>query len=195
MINKLIAKEGNKSIFSFLVIAVAFAALDCEFLSFIFFALTLWFAFIYRNKKIKKDYDINDILSPVSGIVSSIDIKNRKKQIYIDVSLCDNHLLRAPKNGNFVLKKQKGVHTLLDSLKAKKLNEKATLTYSDMKVELTSSLYGTDINLNSTEALMGDKLGVFLHGQVVVEIDESKELLIKLGKKVEAGKTVIARAK
>lgn len=64
-----------------------------------------------------------------------------------------------------------------------------------MKIELISSLYGTDITLNTNEALMGDKLGVFIHGQAIIEIDKSKELLLTLNKKVEAGKTVIARAK
>lgn len=195
MLNSFIAKEGQTKVLYLFIAFFIFLVLDCEFFTFIFFVLTLGFAYIYRNKKLQKDYDISDILSPVSGKISSIDKTATKTLVYIDVSLCDNHILRAPKNGNFVVEHKKGLHTLLDSLKAKKLNEKATLTYSDMKVELTSSLYGTDINLNSTEALMGDKLGVFLHGQVVVEIDQSKELLISLDKKVEAGKTVIARAK
>jgi len=195
MIDKLIAKEGYKSVFSFLFLTIVFLIIDCEFLSFVFFALTLWFIFIYRTKKIKKDYDISDILSPVSGHISSIDKKVDKTLVHIDVSLWDGHLVRAPKNGNFIVKYQKGVHTLLDSLKAKKLNEKVILQYSDMRIELISSLYNTDINIDSFEALMGDKISVFLHGQVIIELDKSKELLVNLGNKVYSGKTVIARQK
>ncbi|RXJ90288.1 hypothetical protein CRV01_03775 [Arcobacter sp. CECT 8983] len=195
MLNSFIAKEGQNKILYLFVAFFIFLVLDCEFLTFVFFVLTIVFTYIYRNKKLQKDYDISDILSPVSGNVSSIDKQGTKTLVYIDVSLWDNHILRAPKNGNFVVKQKKGLHTLLDSLKAKKLNETATLIYSDMKIELISSLYGTDIVLNTNEALMGDKLGVFLHGQAIIEIDKSKELLITLNKKLEAGKTVIARAK
>ncbi|NVJ53174.1 MAG: hypothetical protein HWD90_05730 [Campylobacteraceae bacterium] len=195
MLNSFIAKEGQNKILYLFVAFFIFLVLDCEFFTFIFFVLTIVFAYIYRNKKLQKDYDISDILSPVSGKVSSIDKKGSKTLVYIDVSLWDNHILRAPKNGNFVIEQKKGLHTLLDSLKAKKLNERAVLSYSDMKIELISSLYGTDITLNTNEALMGDKLGVFIHGQAIIEIDKSKELLLTLNKKVEAGKTVIARAK
>lgn len=195
MFNKLVAKEGYKSIGSFFILAIVFSIVKCEFLAFVFFALTLWFIFIYRNKKLKKDYDISDILSPISGKVSSIDKKDDKTYIYIAVSLFDNHILRAPKNGNFTITHQKGVHTLLDSLKARKLNEKATIKYSDMKIQLISSMFSSNLNFCSNEALMGDKIGIFLHGQVVIEIDNSKQLLVTLDKKVLAGKTVIARSK
>ena len=193
MIDKLIAKEGYKSVFSFLFLTIVFLIIDCEFLSFVFFALTLWFIFIYRNKRIKKDYDISDILSPVSGEISSIDRKDNKTLISIDVSLLDSHILRAPKNGSFVVKQEKGVHTLLDSFKAKRLNQKIILQYSDMKIELISSLYNTDINIDVNDALMGDKLSVFLHGQVVIELDNSKNILVNIGNKLQSGKTVIAR--
>lgn len=195
MFNNLIAKEGQSKVFYLFLAFVLFLILDCEFLSFIFFALTIWFALIYRNKRLEKDYDISDILAPISGKVSTIDKRDNKTQITIDVSLCDNHILRAPKNGNFTLTHQKGLNTLLDSLKAKKLNEKAIITYSDMNLELISSLYGTDISISSNEVLMGDKLGVFLHGQVLIELDNSKEILVNIGNKVESGKTVLARAK
>ncbi|AXH11570.1 phosphatidylserine decarboxylase [Halarcobacter bivalviorum] len=195
MFNNLIAKEGQSKVFYLFLAFVLFFILDCEFLSFIFFVLTIWFALIYRNKRLEKDYDISDILAPISGKVSTIDKRDNKIQIIIDVSLCDNHILRAPKNGNFILIHQKGLNTLLDSLKAKKLNEKATIKYSDMNIELISSLYGTDISIFSNEALMGDKLGVFLHGQVIVELDNSQEILVNIGNKVESGKTVLARAK
>lgn len=195
MISQLIAREGNKSIVISLIFTIVFSVVDLEFLAFAFLALTLWFIFVYRNKKIKKDYDISDILCPVSGVISSIDKKDNKSLVFIDVSLFDNHIIRAPKSGNFIFKQQKGVHTLLDSLKARKLNEKTTLQYSDLKVEFISSLFSNDISIDTKEALMGDKLGVFLHGQVIIEIDSSKELLTSIGKKVQAGKTVIARAK
>ena len=193
MFNKLIAKEGYKSIFNFLVLTIVFLIIDCDFLSFIFFVLTLWFIFIYRNNRFIKNYDEEDIVSPISGTISSIDIKKDKKLIYIDVSLFDNHILRAVKSGDFTVKTTRGTYTLLDSLKAKKLNEKIEIKYKDIKVELITSLFSNTTEIFETSALKGDKLAVFLNGQVVVELDNSKELLVNIGNNLHSGKTVIAR--
>ncbi len=193
MLNKLIAKEGYKSIFSFLILTIVFLIIDCDFLSFVFFALTLWFIFIYRNNRFIKNYEEEDIVSPISGRISSIDIKKDKKLIYIDVSLLDNHILRAVKSGDFTVETTRGTYTLLDSLKAKKLNEKIEIKYKDIKVELIASLFSNRTEIFETSALKGDKLAVFLNGQVVIELDNSKELLVNIGNKLNSGKTVIAR--
>ncbi|RXK11949.1 hypothetical protein CP965_12285 [Halarcobacter mediterraneus] len=193
MLNKLIAKEGYKSIFSFLILTIVFLIIDCDFLSFVLFALTLWFIFIYRNNRFIKNYDEEDIVSPISGRISSIDIKKDKKLIYIDVSLFDNHILRAVKSGDFTVKTTRGTYTFLDSLKAKKLNEKIEIKYKDIKIELITSLFSNRTEIFESSALKGDKLAVFLNGQVVIELDNSKELLVNIGNKLHSGKTVIAR--
>lgn len=195
MFNKLIAKEGHNSIFGFLVLTIVFLIIDCNFLSFIFFALTLWFIFIYRNNRFIKKYDEEDIVSPISGTISSIDTKENKKKIYIDVSLLDNHILSAAKSGKYTVDIIRGVYTFLDSLKAKILNEKIIIKYDDVKIELISSLFSNRTQVSEIGNLKGDKLGVFLHGQVIVELDDKKELLVNIGSKLYSGKTVIARNK
>jgi len=193
MFNKIIAKEGYKSVFSFLILTIFFVIIDCDFLSFIFFALILWFAFIYRNNRFIKNYDEIDIVSPVSGKVSAIDIKDNRKLIYIDVSLLNNHILRSPKSGEFKVETTRGVYTFLDSLKAKKLNEKTMIQYDDMKIELICSLFCNRVEISQTNAFKGDKLAVFLHGQIVLELDNSKDLLVNIGSQLQSGRTVIAR--
>lgn len=195
MLYKLIAKEGHKTILVFLGLFIIFSIIDCDFFGFIFFALTLWFIFIYRNKKIKKDYDENDLISPISGKITSIDKRDNKKIIHVEVSLFDNHTIRAIKTGNFTVKVLKGVNVLLNSFKAKKLNQKFVINYEDIKLEFINSLFSNDSNIKSGFALKGDILGVFLQGQVVIELDDEKELLVNIGNKLQSGKTVLARIK
>lgn len=197
MFDSIIAKEGQKSILITFGVMIVFIMLECGLLTFLSFVLMLSLMYIYRYKYI--DYRIfreDDYYAPISGKVSAIDVKNFKKSIYIDVNLCNSHILRNLESGNCKLTIKRGLNLFLSTLKAKKLNENAKFEYTNSTMELFSSLYNPELNINIKEnSLKGEKIGVFLQGQVIVTFNDDIETLVKIGDKVISGKTLIASKK
>jgi len=193
MFDSIIAKEGQKSILVAFIAMLVFILAGCGFLAFISFALILIFIFLYRNNTLKIDSKPEDILSPISGRVSAIDIKDGNKLVYIDVSLCDSHILRALEDGEFKVTNKRGLNLPLSTFKAKVLNEKATIEFENSSLELISSMCNSTINIvENTDLLKGDRIGVLLQGQVIITIKPELELQSKIGDKVESGISVIA---
>ena len=193
MFDSIIAKEGQKSILVAFIAMLVFILAECGFLAFISFALVVIFIFIYRNNALKINSNPTDILSPISGVISAIDIRGRNKLIYIDVSLCNSHILRALEDGEFKVTNKRGLNLSLSTFKANVLNEKATIEFKNSSLELISSMCNTSINIKeNVNSLKGERIGVFLQGQVIVTIKPELELLANIGDKVESGITVIA---
>ncbi|WP_072680072.1 phosphatidylserine decarboxylase [Arcobacter sp. LA11] len=193
MFDSIIAKEGQKSIFLAFIAMLVFILAECSFLAFISFALVLIFIFIYRNNALKTNSNSNGILSPISGVVSAIDVKDRNKLIYIDVSLCNTHILRALEDGAFKLSYKRGLNLFLSTFKAKVLNEKATIEFENSTMELISSMCNTTIDIKeNNNSLKGERIGVFLQGQIIVTIKPEFELSVKIGDKLESGVSIIA---
>lgn len=193
MFDSIIAKEGQKSILVAFIAMLVFILAGCSFLAFVSFALILVFIFLYRNNTLKINSTPLEILSPISGTVSAIDIRDKIKLIHIDVSLCNSHILRALEDGGFKVTNKRGLNLSLSTFKAKVLNEKAKIEFENTSLELISSTCNSSIDIKeNNNSLKGDRIGVFLQGQVIVTIKPELELSVKIGDKVESGISVIA---
>ncbi len=193
MFDSVVAKEGQK------VIVIAFFAMivsiliGCGFLVTLFFVATLFLIFIFRNKDISFNNNNSDIVSPISGIVTAIDSYDDKKEIYIDVSLCNNHILRAVQDGDCKITNKRGLNLILNSYKAKKLNEKAIIEFKDATIKLCSSIFNKSIDITKTQDLRKcEKFGVFLQGQISVIVDNTNDIVVKIGDKVNSGESTLA---
>jgi phosphatidylserine decarboxylase len=189
MFDNIVAKEGHKKILFGFITFLIFVIIECGFLAFLSFASVVFFIYAYRYKYIDvKTLKEDEVYAPISGRVSAIDIKDLKKKIYIDVSLCNSHILRSLDSGETKVSIKRGLNLCASSFKSKKLNEKASIEYKNSSLELLSSVFNDSINID-------EKIGTFLQGQVVVVLDKDYESTITIGQKVESGQTVLARVK
>ena len=197
MFDSIIAKEGQKTILITFIVMIIFILLECGFLTFISFVLILSLAYIYRYKYIDyRTFKENEYYAPISGTISAIDVKNFKKSIYIDVNLCDSHILRTLESGNCKVTIKRGLNLLLSTLKAKELNENAKIEYQNSTMELFSSMYNPSLCVDIKDNILkGEKIGIFLQGQVVITFDKEIDTLVKIGDKVISGRTLIATKK
>ncbi len=194
MFNSVIAKEGQKSILIVFIIMIIFILLEYSYLAFLSFTCTLVFIFIYRNVNVKIKYTASEIVAPISGLITAIDVKNNEKTIYINVSLCNNHILRALEAGFCKVSIKRGLNLPLLSFKSKKLNENALIEFSNSTIKLISSMCTPDIKISKEENLLqNEKMGVFLQGEVIVTLNNNITLLSKIGDKVHSGITILAK--
>ncbi|WP_421716040.1 phosphatidylserine decarboxylase [Arcobacter arenosus] len=194
MFDNMIAKEGYQKILVAFIAFLFFTILECGLLAFISFASFIFFIYAYRYKYIDLNtLEKNKIYAPISGKISAIDVKDFKKIIYIDVSLCDSHILRSLDSGLTKTQIRYGLNLVLSSLKAKKLNSQAIFEYKDTRMQIVSSLFNDSIEIEKKdEFIKGEKIGTFLNGQVIITLDESYETDLKIGQKVESGITILA---
>jgi hypothetical protein len=185
----MILKEGYKSIAIALVLTIILFAIDCEFLGFIGVVVTAFITYSYRNAIvgfIPKDDTL--IISPIAGKVTSIDKDETTYKVYIDVGLCDTHLLNAPKSASFeIIKKVHGLHLCHNTLKAKEFNTQSILGFDDIKLHLLSGICNKEYEFSTKkDVLIGERIGLFFHGVICVEIPKSNyELNISLGEKLQ----------
>ncbi|MCK5294976.1 MAG: hypothetical protein KAJ49_10005 [Arcobacteraceae bacterium] len=189
--NQIILKEGFNSIAIVFVVSLFLLIFVSDFLGNLGFLITFVLLFIYRNPSRNSYITHNDIISPVDGRVSAIDITHNKYKIYIDVSLCDTHILRAPISSKFKVKsKINGLNLNSSTFKAKILNTQAVLKFDDIKVKLVSGVCNSDIILYKyNKVKVSQDIGLFLNGVVIVEIPREKELKISINDKVYSGIT------
>lgn len=195
MFDSIIAKEGQKSVLIAFIAVIIFILLDCGFLTFISFVIMISLMYIYRYKYMDfKSFKKNEIIAPISGTISAIDVKDLKKSIYIDVSLCNSHILRSLESGDCKINIKRGLNLFLESFKSKVLNEQAKLEYSNSYMELYSSIYNSSIEISKKKNFeKGEKIGTFLQGQVVVTLNEEFTTLVKIGDKITSGQTLLAK--
>ena len=186
----MILQGGYKSIIISIVISLVFFAIDCEFLGFIGLIVTVFITYSYRDPIIgfiPKDDDI--VMSPIEGKITTIDQKNHNYEVYIDVSLCDASILRAPKNVQTLsIKQLHGMHFCHHTLKAKEFNSQAKILVDDIVVELLAGICNKNFVFDTVkEVRTGDRIGLFFHGVAKIIIPMEKyNLDAKLMSKVTA---------
>lgn len=197
MFDNIVAKEGHKKILVAFIAFLFFVIIECGVLAFVSFAAFTFLIYAYRYKYLDiKALEEDKIYAPISGKVSAIDVKDFKKSIYIDVSLCNSHILRSLDSGEAKVSIIRGVNLSTSSFKSKKLNERATIEFENSSMELFSSTCNDSINiLNNSTFKKGEKLGTFLHGQVIVNLNSDYETTIKIGDTLESGITQVAKKK
>jgi biotin carboxyl carrier protein len=193
MFDSIIAKEGQKSVLFAFIAMLVFILGGCGFLAFTAFVLILIFVFVYRNNTLKNHSKQSDIVAPISGTVSAIDVKDNKKHIYIDVSICDTHILRSLEDGEYKVSYQRGLNLVLSTFKAKLLNEKTTVAFENSSMQLISSMCNPKVEINQNSSLqVSERIGSFLQGQVIVTLNSELVPLVKIGDKLQSGITVLS---
>lgn len=193
--NQIILKEGLIPIVITLGVSLFLKIFISDFLGNIGFIFTLALIYIYRNPNRESYHTKNNILAPIDGKISAIDITENNYKIYIDVNLCDTHLLRAPVAGKYKIKNFiHGLNLNSSTYKAKILNTQAILKFDNIKVRLISGMCNPNITLykDNIKVAMAQSIGLFLHGTVIVEIPKDKQLQINLNDKVYAGITQLS---
>lgn len=193
MFDTIVAKEGHGKIFLAFIAFLFFVIVECSFLTLISFVIFVFLIYIYRYKYLDiNKFDKNSIYAPISGVVTAIDVDGFKRVIHINVSLFNSHILRSLDNGKADIFIKRGLNIFLSSYKSKKLNEKAILNFKNGSVELISSLFNETIKIDSkAEFIKGQKIGTFLHGEVLVTLNDEFECKTKIGEKVQSGITIL----
>lgn len=193
MINKFLLKEGNKPVLYALVFTVISAVFICNTLAVIALLITLSLLYIFKVP-FRSYSNVSDILSPLDGQVLAIDQKNESQIIYIQTSLCDAHILRAPKSGHFeVLKNKKGINLDANSFKAKTLNQNLVIKFDDICLDFLVGQYNICLSLDEQkEYNQNEKFGVFTHGLTKITLNKNIPSKVKIGQKVYAGISVLA---
>lgn len=196
MIDIIVAKEGHKKILVAFIALLVFLILGFECLAFLSFATFIFCIYAYRFKYIDtSSLEENSIYAPISGKITAIDNVESTKRIYIDVSLFDTHILRNLDNNQTNFSMVRGLNLSIDSLKAKKLNERAKIEYKDCSLEIFSSVCNESIKLEEEcikNSKKGEKIGTLLHGQVIVTLHEKYKVNEKIGASVVSGFTKLA---
>lgn len=193
MINKLIIKEGQKTVFYLFGATVISALFICSFLTTLLAIITIFALYIYRNPS-NTQMQVSDIVSVCDGTISAIDRVNDKNVIYIQLGLCDTHILRAPISSTFkIVEKRNGVNLNNDSFMANQLNEKITLKFDKIKISLLANKYNLKTVIDEPKKLsQNERFGVMVQGEVKITLPKKSICKVKIGQKVYAGSTVLA---
>jgi len=195
MFDNMVAKEGHKKILGAFIAFLFFVIIECGFLTFVSFATFAFLIYAYRYKYIDiKALKEDEVYAPISGEITAIDVQDFTKSIYLNVSLCNSHILRSLDSGEANVSIKRGLNLNSSSFKSKRLNENAKIKYKNSTLELYSSMCNDSIDIKESKSFeKGEKLGTFLQGEVIVTIAKDYELNVTIGEKVESGQTVLAR--
>ncbi|MGB5866523.1 MAG: phosphatidylserine decarboxylase [Arcobacteraceae bacterium] len=193
MKNSLILKEGYKNIAIVFAIAIFLELFISDCLGSIGLLIGFFMLYIYRDSNRHVFTNTQSVLAPIDSTVTAIDKVNGKYKIYCKVGLLNNHILRAPIDASMKIKKYKhGLNLNPNSYKASLYNEQIVLKFDDIKVKLISGLCNSKIKrMYETNVSQGDKLTVFLDGMVIITVQDTNELSIKVGDKLTAGQSIL----
>jgi len=201
MNKNIIVQEGYKPVIIALVITFIMYAIDLELLGALGFVVTLLLLYVYRDTARYIFENPSNILSPVDGKVIAIDKENDKTKLYVQVSLLNNHNIRAPFSSTCKIKnKQHGINLDPSTLKGTMLNEQVKLKFTShnyeekaIKMKLISGFFNPTIELQDKETYeQGDKVGFFIHGIAVITLKDT-ETLVSINDKLKAGQTIISQ--
>jgi hypothetical protein len=192
--NQLILKEGFSPIIITLLISLFLNIFISNSLGTIGFVILLALLFIYRNPTRQTINNKGMVLAPIDGKISAIDITKNKYKIYIDVNLCNTHVLRAPIKSKFKVKSfVNGLNLKNSSYKAQLLNTQATLKFDDIRIKLISGICNSNIILYENKKVEATQdIGIFLNGLVIIELSRKNDLKISINDKIYAGLTQIS---
>jgi len=191
--NKLILSEGYKTIAITFVISIVLMLFISDCLAYIGIVVGLALIFIYRDTYRHIFKNTQSVLAPIDATITAIDNVNGKYKIYCKVSLCNNHVLRAPIDADVKVKKfRRGLNLNPNSYKASLYNEQTVLKFSDIKIKLISGLCNHKMKrIKECTVSQGDKISVFLDGLVIITVPQENELLINIGDKLTAGQSIL----
>ncbi len=191
--NKILLQEGYKPVAFTFIISIVLLLFISDFLGYLGIVITIVLLFIYRDSKRYIFKNTQSVLAPIDGTIIAIDEVKGKFKIYCKVGLLNNHILRAPIDGEVKVKKhQKGLNLNPDTYRATLYNEQIVLKFSDIKVKLISGLCNPKMKrIKECQVLQGDKISVFLDGLVIITIPKGSNIMVKIGEKLTSGQSIL----
>lgn len=201
-----IAREGWSYLAYSIAALIVFTIIDIDFLQFLAFLTTLFFVFIFRNPERQNMlYQQNSVVSPVDGVVSSIEELQGKGsyayKVEIDGSYFNVALLRVPFSSTLEeLNLQRGARLSAFKSLSKNINENAELVFSDTKSSnkmklvhrLKQSIKGIDIDVNKGQNLLqSSRYGLVVNGITELYLPHNFRLNIDIGSELKASESLI----
>jgi len=191
--NKLILKEGYKSIGIVFTVSVLLMLLISDCLGYIALGIAVFLLYVYRDTYRHIFKNTQSVLAPIDCTVTAIDNVNGKHKIYCKVGLLNNHIVRAPSDAEVKVKKfKRGLNLNPNSYKASLYNEQTVVKFPDLKMKLISGLCNHKMKrVKESTVEQGDQIAVFLDGLVILTIAKENELMVKVGDKLISGQTIL----
>lgn len=199
-----VAKEGWNYTLSALLLFIVFTLLDLDFLQFLAFIATAFFIFVFRNPEREHPYyQENSVVSPVDGVVSSIDELNDDKYAYrleIDSNYLNVSQLRVPFSSTLQnIEKQSGARLSKYAFLSKSINENIELTFIDknsnrLKIihRLKQSFIGIQTKaVKSQNLYQGSRYGLMLNGITALYLPKNFRLNVNVGTELTASETLV----
>jgi len=200
------AKEGILFVVISFIIGLIFLLIKIPVLSYVmailFYILTAYFAFFFRDPPRKIIAELDEIVSPVDGKVLAISEEENQKKIVVFLSIFDVHIARLPYSGALTkMDYFKGEFLPAYREKASELNERMTLVINsisfDYRLKLIAGIAARRIRIwvkQGQNLKTGDKIGIIMFGsRAELFIPKSVQVMIKEGQKVFGGKTLIGK--
>lgn len=204
----IIAKQGFLFIIPLLILTVIFVFFGQTWLSILFFLLTVFVTWFFRNPERKSPEDARIIVSPADGRVIKIEditendfLNAPSKKVSIFMNIFNVHVNRIPYSGTVgVIRYHEGKFFSANLDKSSLLNEKNSILINtdDGKKILTEQIAGLiarriecwiQVGMNVTR---GDRFGLIRFGSrldVFLPIDTL--ISVSIGDRVRAGETPI----
>ncbi len=203
-----VCPEGFPIIFGLGFCSIFFGVIGFEFLGFIFFILTLFFIYFFRDPERIINYTQGDVLAPADGKVVFIgkgkspatDKECQKISIFMD--LFSVHVNRAPARGvvrQIIYKRGKFLNAQTN--RASEENERNIIQFSVGRGEEFTLVQVAGLVARRIVCWLepkdrvepGDRIGlVKLGSRVDLYFPENYKILVSIGEKVVAGESVIA---
>lgn len=184
---------------------VIFYMFGYEFLATIFFFVTLFFLYTFRNPERElQNFDNASILSPCDGVVTAIEELEDSEYRYkveIESSMMDVGMLRNPVSGSVAsVVVQKGVKISKHSKLFSALSESLSIEYCDenkntLKVihQLKQSVFPIFNELNNAQNVMKSmRYGFASNCVTTIYLPKNVRLDIQIAQKLKASENLIA---
>jgi phosphatidylserine decarboxylase len=196
-----------KEAYPFLIPLLFLAALglwnEIPWLSVVFFVLSAFVVFFFRNPERSIPQDPDAIVSPADGKVIRLDRQEDQCNLSIFLSIFDVHVNRAPIEGTIVKKDyQPGKFRLAFDERASVENERVTLTIEgrrSLTFSLIAGLVARRIRVWKKEGAQvkkGDRIGLIRFGsRVDIAFSPECDIVVNKGDRVWGGSSILARWK
>lgn len=204
-------KEGFPFVIVTLIIALIFAVCAVVFAfpqlwggAAIFFLLTLFMAYFFRNPERNVPTDADIIVSPADGRVTRVEDNENGKFVSIFLSPMDVHVNRSPIAGKVtkVIYTQ-GKKMPATSNEASIINERNSLIIEGERIVVTCTQIAGIVarrivcwKKEGDELGLGERFGLIkFSSRTDLQMPANVDVLVKVDDKVKGGETIIAKIK